>query len=295
MVDIHHLRENRRHGSAGLPVGIYRMDQAAGEPILDNHWHEEAEFLAVASGEAVFQIGLSTYTAKAGDVLFIPGGELHGGYSLNGAACSYAALVFHLDWLMSPGDSATTQFLEPIRRGRLAPEPHAVAEAGGLAEGLFGQVMQLVGMELSDDPAKPMRLKAGLYQLLAEYVTRDAFVRREPRSSLDMHTQERLKTVLTYIDAHYARKLTIKELAAEAGMSEGHFTRVFKSFMRKTPIDYINSLRIRIAAALIAERRISIGEAALEAGFDNFSYFCKMFRTVYQCTPSEYRERENVN
>ncbi|WP_181909543.1 AraC family transcriptional regulator [Paenibacillus taihuensis] len=290
------MRENRRHGSAGTPVGIYRMDQAAGEPILDHHWHEEAEFLAVVSGEAVFQIGLSTYKASAGDVLFIPGGELHGGYSLNGAACSYGALVFHLDWLMSQGDNATTQYLEPIRRGRLVPEPHAVSgiESGGLAEGLFGQLMQLIAMEHSEDPAKPMRLKAGLYQLLAEYVTRDAFVRREPRSSLDMHTQERLKTVLTYIDIHYAKKLTIKELAAEAGMSEGHFTRVFKSFMRKTPIDYINSLRIRIAAAMLADSRVSIGEAALESGFDNFSYFCKMFRNVYQCTPTEYREREDL-
>ncbi|SFS84014.1 AraC family transcriptional regulator [Paenibacillus sp. BC26] len=290
-MDIHHLRENRRHGSPGLPVGIYRMEQAAGEPILDNHWHEEAEFLLVESGEAVFQIGLSTYTVGAGEVLFIPGGELHGGYSPTGGACSYSALVFDPDWLMSPGDSLTIQYLEPIKRGRLVPEPHAVAESE-LAAALRRGLTPLLELETSEEPAKAFRLKAGLYQLFAEYVSREAFVHRVPRSSLDMHTQERLKTVLTYIDVHYARKLTIRELAAEAGMSEGHFTRVFKSFMRKTPVEYINLLRIRIAAALLADSNTSVGEAALESGFDNFSYFCKMFRTVYQCTPSDYRHQK---
>ncbi|SDW85419.1 AraC family transcriptional regulator [Paenibacillus sp. CF384] len=292
-MDIHHLHENRRHGSPGLPVGIYRMEQGAGEPILDNHWHEEAEFLVVESGEAVFQIGLSTYTVRAGEVLFIPGGELHGGYSPSGGACSYSALVFDLDWLMSQGDSLTGQFLEPIKRGRLVPEPHAALESE-LALSLLRQLTPLLALEHSEEPAKPLRLKAGLYQLFAEYVSQAAFVRREPRSSLDMHTQERLKTVLSYIDGHYARKLTIKELAAEAGMSEGHFTRVFKSFMRKTPIEYINLQRIRIAAALLADSNTSVGEAALESGFDNFSYFCKMFRSVYQCTPSDYRHRHGA-
>ena len=77
-------------------------------------------------------------------------------------------------------------------------------------------------------------------------------------------------------------------------MSEGHFSRVFKSFMRRTPVEYINLQRIRTAAALLAERRTTVGEAALEAGFDNFSYFCKLFRSVFQCTPSEYRNRDRA-
>ena len=152
----------------------------------------------------------------------------------------------------------------------------------------------MLALEHSDDPAKPFRLKGGLYQLFAEYISRDAFVRGESRSALDTHTQDRLKAVLTYIDAHYARRLSIKELAAEAGMSEGHFSRVFKSFMRRTPVEYINLQRIRTAAALLAERRTTVGEAALEAGFDNFSYFCKLFRSVFQCTPSEYRNRDRA-
>ncbi|WP_219835738.1 AraC family transcriptional regulator [Paenibacillus sp. R14(2021)] len=292
-MDIRHLRENRRHGSPDFPVGIYRMVQAAGEPILDNHWHEEAEFLAVESGEAIFQIGLSTYHVQAGEVLYIPGGELHGGYAVNDSACTYAALVFNLDWLTGPGDGATLRYFEPMQRGQLSLQPHADA-GGNLAQALFRHLSPLIELEHAQDPAKPLRLKAGLFQLFAEYVSHDSFVRREPRSPIDTHTQERLKSVLTYIDLHYSRKLTIKELAAEAGMSEGHFTRVFKSFMRKTPVEYINLLRIRIAAALLSDQKTTVGEAALESGFDNFSYFCKLFRTVYQCTPSEYRNRDGA-
>ena len=206
-MDRRHLREDRRHGSPEFPVGIYRMERAAGEPILDSHWHEEAEFLAVESGGAIFQIGLSAYHAEAGDVLFIPGGELHGGYALDGSGCAYAAIVFRLDWLTSPGDAADRRYFEPLRSGRAAPEPHATA-ANGLAPALFRHLGPLLALEHSDDPAKPFRLKGGLYQLFAEYISRDAFVRGESRSALDTHTQDRLKAVLTYIDAHYARRLT---------------------------------------------------------------------------------------
>ncbi|MFC4809881.1 AraC family transcriptional regulator [Paenibacillus sp. GCM10023250] len=290
-MDMRHLREDRRHGSPGVPVGVYRMARAAGEPILDAHWHEEAEFLAVESGEAVFQIGLTAYHATAGDVLYIPGGELHGGYARGGAACSYGAIVFRPDWLASPGDAAAQRLLEPIRGGRGVPVPFAGA-VPGLAPALFRHLVPLLDLEDADDPAKALRLKGGLYQLFAEYVSRGAFAEGPSRSPLDAQTQERLKAVLTYVDAHYARKLTVRELAAEAGMSEGHFSRVFKSFMRQTPVEYVNALRIRIAASLLEDRNLSVSEAALEVGFDNFSYFCNRFRAVFRCTPSEYRNRE---
>ncbi|MFC5701019.1 helix-turn-helix domain-containing protein [Cohnella faecalis] len=289
-MDIRNLRENRRHGSPEFPAAVYRMEQAAGEPILENHWHEEAEFLAVESGEAVFQIGLSTYEVRAGEVLFIPGGELHGGYSLGGSACTYAAVVFDLDWLMGTGDGATMRYYEPLKRGQLTLVPHA-AHHTGFGEELFDQVEKLIALEHSEDPAKPLWMKAGIIRLFAEYVSKGQWSRRDFASPVDARTQDRLKAVLSFIDEHYARKLTIKELAAVAGMSEGHFTRVFKSFMRKTPVEYVNQRRIRIAAELLADSNKTVGEAAIDSGFDNFSYFCKLFRSVYQCTPSEFRER----
>lgn len=77
-MDQRHLRENRRHGTPQFPLATYLQQQETNETILDNHWHDEAEFLWMLSGHAVFQIGLSTFELKAGEGIFIPCGEVHG-------------------------------------------------------------------------------------------------------------------------------------------------------------------------------------------------------------------------
>lgn len=288
-MDLRSLQENRRHGSPDFPVGIYRMERKAGEPILETHWHEESEFLAVEHGKAVFQIGLSAYEAQAGELLFIPGGELHGGYPLDESPCTYSAVVFDLDWLMSGQDRLTTQWLRPIRRGEIALPMHAPHDQPW-GRNAYRIMAALTGAARSADPAAAFRIKGGLYGLFAEFVSSGLAFRREPWEASHSGTPERLKRVLTHIEENYGRKITVGELAGIAGMSEGHFSRLFKSYMRKTPIEYINGLRLRRAAALLREPGVSVSKAAMECGFENFSYFSKMFRAMYRCTPTEYRK-----
>jgi AraC-like DNA-binding protein len=59
---------------------------------------------------------------------------------------------------------------------------------------------------------------------------------------------------------------------------------------RKTPVDYINSYRIRQAAALLQQSDRKISDIAMDAGFDNVSYFIKVFRKAMKCSPSEFRK-----
>ncbi|WP_027093742.1 AraC family transcriptional regulator [Cohnella thermotolerans] len=287
-MNLRHLRENRRHGEPGFPVGIYAMEDQSGQPLLEMHWHEEAEFLLVESGQALFRIGAAEIELRAGEAVFVPGGELHGAFELEGAACSYKAIVFDMDWLIDAKDGFSSRFLQPLRRGRIALNVPIAGDTEWGAKALEG-LARLFALDASPDPAREMRVKAGLYMLLAEFWTSGAWSARQAELPSDVRVVERLKEALTYIDNHYGRKLTVRELAAAAGMSEGHFSRTFKSYMGKTPVEYINHFRLRHAAARLAGADLTVGEAAIEAGFDNFSYFSKMFRSLFQCSPSEYR------
>lgn len=285
------LKENRQHGAPGFPIGFYQQERTAATGILDFHWHEEFEFLRVTSGRAAFQIGLSAYEVSAGEALFIPGGLLHGGYPLEGSDCAYEALVFDLGWLDGgAADIASARYLRPLQRGQSSLPPHWKPDTdwGKNAIAALEKIQQL---ERSEDPARELRVKVGLLALFADLISTGQWQARSPADDGDSHAAERLKQVLTYMEAHFARKLSLRELAGVAGMSEGHFSRLFKAYMRKTPIEYINHYRIRYAAGRLAASDLSISEAALEAGFDNFSYFIKLFRGVYGCTPKAFRKQ----
>lgn len=292
-MDLRHLRENRSHGTKDFPVGVYFMERQSGQPLLENHWHEEAEILFVEEGQALFRIGSEEFELHAGEAAFVPGGELHGAYELDGAECSYKAIVFDTDWLIDARDAIASRFLQPLRRGRIALElPFSRGTAGG--ERILNRLERLFALDSAEDPAKEARFKGELLLLLADLWSGGEWSERQAAMPSDARSVERLKDALTYIENRLAQKLTVAELAGVAGMSEGHFSRMFKSYMRKTPIEYVNHLRLRHAALRLAESDANVGEAALEAGFDNFSYFSKSFRALFQCSPSEYRRRARL-
>jgi len=287
------LQEVRRHGSPDLPVGIYHMSPQPGTPVLDMHWHAEYEFLAVEEGRATFQIGLSTYDVQAGEVLFIPGGELHGAHwpEEGASACDYSAIVFDFDWLTTGGgqDRAYAEWLAPIQRGEIGL-PHHVTRAHKAAEAIFRLVTALTAEHAAQRPGMALRLKGGLLTLFAEYADAGLAEQRREWGRSRNATPQQLIRVLSYMEAEFARKLTIGELASVAGMSEGHFSRMFKLYVRKTPIAYLNAYRLQRAAQMLQQSDMSVSEAALACGFDNFSYFSKLFRSRFHCSPSEYRK-----
>ena len=79
------------------------------------------------------------------------------------------------------------------------------------------------------------------------------------------------------------------ELSGAFHVSEGHLCRLFKTVTKMSVIEYINFYRISISAKLLGETRREIGEVAGLVGFNNISYFNKVFRKYMQITPSEFR------
>lgn len=73
----------------------------AGHCILYLHWHEHFELLVMKRGSAVFHIDSRPYAAAEGDVLIIPGGSLHVGYSSPKATSIMTALSSMLPCLMT--------------------------------------------------------------------------------------------------------------------------------------------------------------------------------------------------
>ena len=60
-----------------------------------------------------------------------------------------------------------------------------------------------------------------------------------------------------------------------------------------TPIEYINNLRIENACHLMIHSNLSVTESALESGFNDLSYFTRLFKRYKGVTPSVYKKSHN--
>ncbi|WP_244285005.1 AraC family transcriptional regulator [Acetobacter persici] len=100
-------------------------------------------------------------------------------------------------------------------------------------------------------------------------------------------TTDRLVHSLTLIRERYNARLSVTELAAEAGMSVPSYQADFKSLTGTTPIQYIKALRLHEARLMVARRKGSIATIAAEVGYASPAQFSRDFKRHFHRTPSE--------
>jgi AraC family transcriptional regulator len=95
-----------------------------------------------------------------------------------------------------------------------------------------------------------------------------------------------LQRIRDYILANLAEPIEVDDLAALAGRSAFHFSRVFSRSVGMTPYRYVVHLRLQAALALIRERRLSLAQIAADTGFADQSHMSRWVRRVHGIAPS---------
>ena len=72
-------------------------------------------------------------------------------------------------------------------------------------------------------------------------------------------------------------------------MNPNYFCRMFKEIIQTTPIEYLLQYRIEQAAMRLTAANISVTEAAMACGFNDYSYFIRVFKRVKGVTPKQYQ------
>lgn len=98
-----------------------------------------------------------------------------------------------------------------------------------------------------------------------------------------------LRPVHEYCLAHLGEPISVGELAAVAGCSRSHFSRAFRQAQGVSPHEFVNGLKMRLAMRLLQTTAATVKEIAAQCGFDDTSYFCRVFRRVHRLTPGEFR------
>ena len=100
---------------------------------------------------------------------------------------------------------------------------------------------------------------------------------------------ERLKDMIQYIHEHYMEKITIRDIASAANISDRECSRCFRRCLNTSPVVYLNNYRITMSAKLLLQSNDSILNICMSCGFSSSSYFGKLFQKTMGCTPRKYR------
>lgn len=275
------LYENKKRGAFDFPIELYYVDENSPRYQMPLHWHLEYELITVLKGEFELSLDGKKTKLKSGDCAWIGDGVVHGGVPSD---CIYECVVFDLGTLLHDTpvccESAAKFLRDENGYTCVFKKGTACAE---LADRIFETMeKEQVGYEW---------ITVGLmWQLMGTLL----FEKREKISRISESRAQinRLKNVLTYIRDHYDSAVTLEELAQLAGMSPRYFCRAFSAVTGKTPIAYLNYYRIEIAGEKLLMTKNTVTDIALSCGFNDASYFSKMFQKQKGVSPVKYRKGE---
>lgn len=247
------------------------------------HWHTPIEIIMPIENDYEVTGKNESYILHEGDILLINSGVVHGMPSV----IRGERLILQVDIAML----------------------HNVADI----ESTLSTIPQLLLLTASNAPAIHTRLKELMLAIYQEYFSGSLLIsaaiyyrviemmvlvcreftgmRSNEDSALSKQKEytEKFMMVCDYIHEHCTEDLCLDDVAALAGFSKYHFSRLFKNFTGLSFYKYLNKKRIEQAEKLLVDPALSITEVALQSGFSSLSSFIRMFKLIKDCTPTEFR------
>lgn len=256
------------------------------------HWHPQFEIDVVTKGEEITQVDGRTFRLKTGQGICINCGVLHSSQTAPEYAYSeHSSLLFELSLVGgAPGSVFWQKYLGPLVG---APECRCVPLLGEQEweRQALAQAEQAVELWRAKQPGYEFGVRAALSQII--FLLKENCVQHAPApSERELRDAERIKTMVDFVRNHSQEPtITTKEIADSAAISVSECLRCFRRMMDLTPQEYLRQHRMRHAVTLLENTDLPIAQIGTECGFEDMSYFARVFRARQGCTPSEYRAR----
>lgn len=106
----------------------------------------------------------------------------------------------------------------------------------------------------------------------------------------DIRHKDTIFKAIVYIKRNYMKRITLEEVAGHVYLNPSYFSKIFNAEIKSTFVSYVNNMRIKAAKELLLDSSIPLAEISNLAGFEDQSYFTKVFKKATDVTPGRYRE-----
>ena len=273
--------ERKRHGRPDFPIQYYDVDEHHPQYIMVPHWHKEWELIRVLEGEFPIHLGGVEVCIKQGGIRAVAPGLLHGGEPKR---CHYECIVLDLNMLRRDRKDVLDRYLSPLMGGQITLTKTELD--GGVAQTCH----QLFSVMRQAQPLYEMQVYSLLFALFSQLYGQ-GYIGESERGARETQAKT-VMALLDWIEENYTEPISLELLSERVGLSCKYLCRIFKEYTGRTVVDYINKLRIDNACHEMTVKGISVTRAAYDSGFNDLSYFCKVFKHYKGVTPRAYKKTE---
>lgn len=284
--------EHKQHGTSEFPYIIYHAiipDFIHSYPL---HWHNEMEFILITNGQVIITLNKTPIQASKGDIVLILPGMLHAIERDQSYTAEYYNIVFDLKLLGqdTPSDFCFYHYIKPYLNEKISL-PYRFSQSHTAYPKLHQALTTLIEIHHSNPLGAELYIKSQLFYIFWLLEPLQSQTKSPAPSQYHISQIQKMKDLLLFIHANYASSFTLKEAADFCNYSPSYFSKFFKSFTGMTLIEYLNNYRLKKAGDLLLTTSLSIIEISEITGFENHSYFIRLFRKHYQTTPKQYRKQ----
>ncbi|HEY0827089.1 MAG TPA: AraC family transcriptional regulator [Bacilli bacterium] len=263
------------------------------------HDHEFYELAYVVHGHAIHYFENKSYALYAGDLVLIRPGQFHTytldeGTTLELINCLFLPEQFERSWrsAIDPLDHIETFLLHPFirRQDEFHPRLSLRLPDARRIEGLLEAMLE----EQSQDrefTGTILRLK--LFELFHLIIRiQDETIHKEnsmPSHSHDL-TSIMIRRIHQFLEENSEQKHCIDQLTALLGVSSRHMNRLLKQETGRTILEMLHYVRIERAKQLLMHTNDRVVDIAAKVGYEDTSFFTKLFVRKVKCSPKKYRE-----
>ena len=274
--------EKAARGTFDFPIQLYYVDAAHPRYEMPFHWHVECELILVLCGNLSLSLDGETLGLSAGESAFLPGGIVHGGTPHD---CIYECVVFDMDRFLQDSTICRQRYAAELGSGEhIQTRFPQGSKVGRIVDRLF-ETME------KEQPGYEFITTGLLWQFFGTVLQEHLYTKASDEKDPGGSRAAQIKRVLSRIRKDYASPLTLGQLAAEAGLAPQYLCRVFRQVTGRTPVNYLNYYRIECAAELLGSTDDSVTEIALLCGFNDLSYFIRLFRRYKGGSAGQFRKR----
>lgn len=273
--------EKEKHGTAVFPIQYYYVDKTHSRYTMNAHWHREFEFLRVLSGNLTVYLDNKEFALKSGDILLINCACLHRAQPLD---CVYECIVVDLTMLLHPQNHIVNLNFLQIINSHVNIENVISANH----HDLYNAIVDLFSTLSREEPYYEMLVYGLLFVIFSKAYSYH-YISYSKHKQKDKQI-EAVNLVLSWLNQNFKEPVNSKKISQICNLNFNYFCKVFKNLTGQTITQYVNTLRIERACHDISENNKSITESAFSNGFNDLSYFTKIFKRQKGITPREYKD-----
>ena len=248
------------------------------------HYHPEYEIVYVFEGSGRRHVGNHLSNYDDGDLVLIGSNLPHGGFGYGAVGTHEEVVVQFTEDFLGEGFLSKPEMNNIKKLFELSKQ--GVSFDRKVKEKLTEKFRNLLQIQ----PFERMIELLNILQYLANSTEYKLLNGANIRYNFSLKDQERLRKVYVFVEENFAKDIDIQQVANICNLTVPAFCNYFKKNLNQTFTDFMNEYRINQACKMLLEGE-GIVDICFRCGFNNISYFGRVFKQIKSTNPSEFRRK----